>query len=612
MPTTSSPASKPLAGTFLYPGVSLNKRLYTKALIGKAVARMRARIDDPDGLPIVMRTHHGAGDNSRLIVGRITAVNQETDGRGTYQARWYDTAPARDLAALVQPADGGSPGLRSVSIFGWFHGEHDTQVDGETVSTADDLEIDAIDFTATPGVVQALIDPSGAARPTESARAGLKPISETWETPVATAAAPEQSRAVPMTGPVIDEYSAQQMRDMADTGQAMRNDKGEPSFPIKTKSDLRKAIRAVGRGGSDHDKIRAHIIARAKALNLTSMVPDNWNADGSLKDGESIGSPRFGEIREYYPQGPDGQAGICVDAYNGPVSLTLRAVCIEPADLRAIAAAAIGAACDALRALDPDMDADIDVPGAPAEDTDDDADDLTDAADDDADDQPPAPGAGCACGCGCAVPHPMAGGAGCPCGCGCDICGADEVASESVAPPAPKTSTPQAPEVNPPVEESAVSETVIPAAEAATTSTESAGAQPAAATTSQAAAPLVVTFTQEQFRDLLSAIRPPATETAGTAAPAEPVAAEQPAVVEPEPQPEPATNTESNLTKADLREAVRSLIPDLVSQYGLPPRKGLRATESEQGEQKDPTPQELWDRRADVLLGDFGKVTPQL
>lgn len=56
------------------------------------------------------------------------------------------------------------------------------------------------------------------------------------------------------------------------------------SYPINTKADLRKAIKAVGRGNADHNKIRAHIVKRAKALGLEAMVPDNWNSDGSLKD----------------------------------------------------------------------------------------------------------------------------------------------------------------------------------------------------------------------------------------------------------------------------------------------------------------------------------------
>lgn len=77
-------------------------------------------------------------------------------------------------------------------------------------------------------------------------------------------------------------YSAADRKRMADTGAAL----SDGSFPIKTKADLRRAIKAVGRGGTDHDEIRAHIATRAKALGLEAMVPDNWNADGSLKDAE--------------------------------------------------------------------------------------------------------------------------------------------------------------------------------------------------------------------------------------------------------------------------------------------------------------------------------------
>lgn len=74
--------------------------------------------------------------------------------------------------------------------------------------------------------------------------------------------------------------SAAGRRKAAASGAAMP----DGSYPITTKADLRKAIKAVGRGGADHDKIRKHIITRAKALGLEAMVPKNWNSDGSLKD----------------------------------------------------------------------------------------------------------------------------------------------------------------------------------------------------------------------------------------------------------------------------------------------------------------------------------------
>lgn len=75
------------------------------------------------------------------------------------------------------------------------------------------------------------------------------------------------------------DLSAAGRRKAASSGAAM----SDGSYPIKTKADLRKAIKAVGRGNADHGAIRKHIIKRAEALGLEAMVPKNWNADGSLK-----------------------------------------------------------------------------------------------------------------------------------------------------------------------------------------------------------------------------------------------------------------------------------------------------------------------------------------
>lgn len=76
-------------------------------------------------------------------------------------------------------------------------------------------------------------------------------------------------------------YSADQLRQMLDKGHAIKNDNGEPSYPIGDTADLDKAIKAVGRGGGSHDKIRAHIIKRAKALGASDKIPDNWSKSGA-------------------------------------------------------------------------------------------------------------------------------------------------------------------------------------------------------------------------------------------------------------------------------------------------------------------------------------------
>ena len=80
-----------------------------------------------------------------------------------------------------------------------------------------------------------------------------------------------------------DKYKQADRDQMAKSGQAMP----DGSYPIADEEDLDNAIHAVGRGGADHDAIRAHIIKRAKALGLSSKIPDNWGADGSLQESAS-------------------------------------------------------------------------------------------------------------------------------------------------------------------------------------------------------------------------------------------------------------------------------------------------------------------------------------
>lgn len=57
-------------------------------------------------------------------------------------------------------------------------------------------------------------------------------------------------------------------------------------YPINNKADLSNAIRAVGRakgGEAGRAAVRRFIMRRAKALGASAMVPDTWNANGTLK-----------------------------------------------------------------------------------------------------------------------------------------------------------------------------------------------------------------------------------------------------------------------------------------------------------------------------------------
>lgn len=80
------------------------------------------------------------------------------------------------------------------------------------------------------------------------------------------------------------DFTAQQRRDMAEAGTAMMGGR----FPIANRADLENAIRAVGRVQPDTDEarsmVRRFIIRRARELGLSDVIPDTWNADGSLRN----------------------------------------------------------------------------------------------------------------------------------------------------------------------------------------------------------------------------------------------------------------------------------------------------------------------------------------
>lgn len=84
---------------------------------------------------------------------------------------------------------------------------------------------------------------------------------------------------------------AKAMKNLVQQGKAMPPKPGSGStpgrFPVRNADELAKAIQAVGRVRPNTDEARARvrrfIIARAKALNLSSQIPDSWDASGNLK-----------------------------------------------------------------------------------------------------------------------------------------------------------------------------------------------------------------------------------------------------------------------------------------------------------------------------------------
>ena len=90
-------------------------------------------------------------------------------------------------------------------------------------------------------------------------------------------------------------YNAEQLRTMARNGQAMP----DGSYPIGDLADLANAIRAVGRGSGSHDAIRRHIMKRARALGASDQIPDNWMANGGMREDQTHIEARGVEEREY-------------------------------------------------------------------------------------------------------------------------------------------------------------------------------------------------------------------------------------------------------------------------------------------------------------------------
>jgi len=110
-------------------------------------------------------------------------------------------------------------------------------------------------------------------------------------------------------------YTQDEIDALGKKGQAFKDADGSYSYPIADEDDLKNAIRAVGRGNADHDAIRKYVIKRAKALGSSDLIPDNWNADGSLKETNGVWSTQ--EQRETFNDTYTALTGAVCDGYGG-------------------------------------------------------------------------------------------------------------------------------------------------------------------------------------------------------------------------------------------------------------------------------------------------------
>ena len=385
-----------IGGVALKPGISRNRRLYGRPLIAAAVAKAQERING-DGMPLTMLTHHQAGDSSDRIIGRITGMSLAEDGSARFTADIADTPHGRTIASLLDTSDGEPAFLKGVSIRGEWGGKvrRVTGDDQRPAETADSLLLHGIDYTASPGVPGAAVDAFSWASDgqqettervliTESVEAtvtftetsepasgdGLSAAEAVREAMLAVLgrarpANPDEGEDGPLaeadgTPPMSKRGSGSQGggRTWADPG--YQGDKKQ-RYDITTKdkakaawSYINQASKASKYTANQLKRIKGRIKAALSKFGVT-VAAEGWTLE-PLQITETVAE---------YLGDPCRAGSWCINASNGPVSLSLSSWGMDPAELDVILRAAADAACVALKKLDPDMDGDIDLPGAP-------------------------------------------------------------------------------------------------------------------------------------------------------------------------------------------------------------------------------------------------------
>lgn len=204
----------------------------------------------------------------------------------------YSSLPkAQEVRTLVKEGH-----IRSTSVA--FARHRSTTKGGKTTVTRELLNGA---FVAVPANTEAVVLASKAGARNSATDAKRIQAAHDLLTDLGATCAPsdDTGAAEDAVGGKSAKYDADQLQTMLDKGEAIENESGDPSYPIADTEDLRNAIRAVGRGSGDHDKIRAYIIRRAKALGAEDEIPDNWNSDGSVTESKRL-------VREVAAKAVDG------------------------------------------------------------------------------------------------------------------------------------------------------------------------------------------------------------------------------------------------------------------------------------------------------------------
>jgi hypothetical protein len=378
-----------VSGVALAPGVSRNNRLYTRDAIAGAVKRAQVRLED-GARPINMYTHHET-TNTRELVGRITRIWQEDDGSAKYVAAIADTGTGRDIASLVNP-EGDEPAfLRGVSIRGNWVGatRRERGPDGTLCEAGSDLEIGRLDWTSDPGVLTAGVDSFRYADTDDGESGERYAISESAPEALLETAIAEEATPAPLVpggvrealrslfGEAISGGSTPPVhkrdsglsddtgRKYADPGyQADHRQRYDISTKAKAKaawSYVNQADNAKAYSAAQLKRVKGRIRAALKGFGV-AVAAEGWSVEAPLLITEAL--------VEYYGGDPESCGSYSLSATNGPTTVTVCSYGLDPAELRMVLAQACTAASAALCSIDPDMDGDIDIPGAEAEDDD--------------------------------------------------------------------------------------------------------------------------------------------------------------------------------------------------------------------------------------------------
>lgn len=122
--------------------------------------------------------------------------------------------------------------------------------------TVDPIEISLVDLPCNPGATFEAVKADGSTEVRKFANVRIEESDEEIEKRT---------------------FSERRRKDLAAKGKALP----DGSFPIENKQDLENAVRAIGRA-KDPEAAKKHIIARAKELGATDLLPTDW--ESSTKD----------------------------------------------------------------------------------------------------------------------------------------------------------------------------------------------------------------------------------------------------------------------------------------------------------------------------------------